>query len=155
MAVKLVDKVLSFMGFEEEAVEEETKFGREEEPEEQPWRRKRDRFREKEKETGSVVSLPLQRQVRVVVVEPKSFDEVKDIAENLKNRRPVIVNLEQATPELARQVVDFVMGASFALNGSQQKVGSGIFLFVPSNMDISSELKDQSREKGMFSWMRT
>ena len=132
MAVKLVDKVLSFMGFEEEAVEEETKFGREEEPEEQPW-----------------------RQVRVVVVEPKSFDEVKDIAENLKNRRPVIVNLEQATPELARRVVDFVMGASFALNGSQQKVGSGIFLFVPSNMDISSELKDQSREKGMFSWMRT
>ncbi len=49
MAVKLVDKVLSFMGFEEEAVEEDTKFNREEEPEEQPWRRKRDRFREKEK----------------------------------------------------------------------------------------------------------
>jgi cell division inhibitor SepF len=111
MAVKLVDKVLSFMGFEEEAVEEDTKFNREEEPEEQPWRRKRDRFREKEKETGSVVSLPVQRQVRVVVVEPKVFDEVKDIAENLKNRRPVIVNLEQATPELARRVVDFVMGA--------------------------------------------
>ena len=127
----------------------------EEEPEEQPWRRKRDRFREKEKETGSVVSLPVQRQVRVVVVEPKVFDEVKDIAENLKNRRPVIVNLEQATPELARRVVDFVMGASYALNGSQQKVGSGIFLFVPSNMDISSELKEQGREKGMFSWMRT
>ncbi len=155
MAVKLVDKVLSFMGFEEEAVEEETKFSREEEPEEQSWRRKRDRFREKEKETGSVVSLPVQRQVRVMVVEPKVFDEVKDIAENLKNRRPVIVNLEQATPELARRVVDFVMGASFALNGSQQKVGTGIFLFVPSNMDISSELKDQSREKGIFSWMRT
>ncbi|HHU87179.1 MAG: cell division protein SepF [Pelotomaculaceae bacterium] len=155
MAVKLVDKVLSFMGFEEEAVEEDTKFNREEEPEEQPWRRKRDRFREKEKETGSVVSLPVQRQVRVVVVEPKVFDEVKDIAENLKNRRPVIVNLEQATPELARRVVDFVMGASYALNGSQQKVGSGIFLFVPSNMDISSELKEQGREKGMFSWMRT
>jgi len=155
MAVKLVDKVLSFMGFEEEAVEEDTKFNREEEPEEQPWRRKRDRFREKEKETGSVVSLPVQRQVRVVVVEPKVFDEVKDIAENLKNRRPVIVNLEQATQELARRVVDFVMGASYALNGSQQKVGSGIFLFVPSNMDISSELKEQGREKGMFSWMRT
>ena len=90
-----------------------------------------------------------------MVVEPKVFDEVKDIAENLKNRRPVIVNLEQATPELARRVVDFVMGASYALNGSQQKVGSGIFLFVPSNMDISSELKEQGREKGMFSWMRT
>ena len=157
MALNLVDQVLSFMGFEEQPVEEETKLSREEEPEEHPWRRKRDRFkeREREKEMGSVVSLPVQRQVRVVVVEPKVFDDVKDIAENLKNRRPVIVNLEQATPELARRVVDFVMGASFALNGNQQKVGSGIFLFVPSNMDISCELKDQGREKGMFSWMRT
>ncbi|OPZ74793.1 MAG: Cell division protein SepF [Firmicutes bacterium ADurb.Bin456] len=155
MAVKLVDKVLSFMGFEEEAVEEEAKSNRVEEPEEQPWHRKRDRVREKEREKGAIVSLPAQRQVRVVVIEPKAYDEVKDIVDNLKNRCPVIVNLEQATPELARRVVDFVMGASYALNGSQQKVGTGIFLFVPSNMDISSELKDQNREKGMFSWMRT
>lgn len=157
MAVKLVDKVLSFMGFEEEAVEEEARFNREEEPEEQPWHRKRDRVREKEKEKekGAVVSLPTQRQVRVVVVEPKAYDEVKDIADNLKNRQPVIVNLEQASPELARRVIDFVMGVSYALNGSQQKVGTGIFLFVPSNMDISNELRDQNREKGMFSWMRT
>ena len=151
MAVKLVDKVLCFMGFEEEAAEEEVKLNQEEEQEEQPWRRKRDKAREK----GAVVSLPTQRQVRVVVVEPKAFDEVKDIADNIKNRRPVIVNLEQATPELARRGIDFVIGATYALNGSQQKVGNGIFLFVPSNMDITSELKDQNREKGMFSWMRT
>jgi hypothetical protein len=59
MAVKLVDKVLSFMGFEEEAVEEDTKFNREEEPEEQPWRRKRDRFREWIKLTLSIIFLTL------------------------------------------------------------------------------------------------
>jgi cell division inhibitor SepF len=102
-----------------------------------------------------VVSLQhAQRQVRVVVVEPRSFEEVKEITDNLKNRRPVILNLEQADAELARRVVDFVIGATYALNGSQQKVGNGVFLFVPANMDIASELKE-SRDKGIFSWVRS
>lgn len=151
MALKLVDKVLGFIGFEEEPVEEEEKRGRDEAPEEQPWQKKR----EKEREKGAVLSLHAQRQVKVVVVEPRSFDEVQGITDNLKNRRPVIVNLEQADPDLAKRVVDFVTGATYALNGSSQKVGSGIFLFVPSNVDIAGDLKEQNREKGIFSWMRS
>ncbi len=153
MAIKLVDKVLGFMGFEEEYVDEEPKNFHEENHEETQWTRKRDR--DKEKDRGTVLSLHSQRQVRVVVVEPRSFDEVQGITDNLKNRRPVIVNLEQAEPELAKRVVDFVSGATYALNGNQQKVGSGIFLFVPNNMDIASDFKDPGREKGIFSWMRS
>lgn len=149
MAIKLVDKVLGFMGFEEEMVEEDEKRSRDEAHEDQPWQKK------KEKDKGAVLSLHAQRQVRVVVVEPRSFDEVQGITDNLKNRRPVIVNLEQAEPDLAKRVVDFVSGATYALNGSLQKVGNGIFLFVPNNVDIASELKDQNREKGIFSWMRS
>lgn len=151
MAIKLVDKVLGFMGFEEEYVEEEGKNALEESHEEQPWHRKKDR----DKDKGTVLSLHAQRQVRVVVVEPRSFDEVQGITDNLKNRRPVIVNLEQAEPELAKRIVDFVSGATYALNGNLQKVGSGIFLFVPNNMDIASDLKDPNREKGIFPWMRS
>jgi len=149
VAFKLVDKVLSFMGFEEEVVEEEEKRARDEIVEEQPWQRK------KEKDRGAVLSLHAQRQVRVVVVEPRAFDEVQGIADNLKNRRPVIVNLEQAEPDLAKRIVDFISGATYALNGSLQKVGSGIFLFVPNNMDIASDLKDPQKEKGIFTWMRS
>lgn len=152
MAVKLVDKVLGFMGFEDEDIEQEEKLNHEEVREEQSWSRKRDRDRER----GTVVSLQhAQRQVRVVVIEPRSFEEVKEIADHLKNRRPVILNLEQADNELARRVVDFVMGATYALNGSQQKVGNGVFLFVPANMDITSELKENNRDKGIFSWVRS
>lgn len=151
MAVKLVDKVLGFMGFEDEDYEADEKQNHEEVQEETGWQRKRERDREK----GTVVSLQhAQRQVRVVVVEPRNFEEVKEITDNLKNRRAVIVNLEQADAELARRVVDFVMGATYALNGSQQKVGNGVFLFVPANMDIASELKE-NREKGIFSWGRS
>jgi cell division inhibitor SepF len=140
--MKLVDKMLNFMGFEEEVIEEE-KNVREEPREEQPWPKK--------KEKGTVISMHAQRQVRVVVIEPRAFEETKGITDNLKNRRPVIVNLEQADSELARRVVDFISGATYALNGSMQKVGNGIFLFVPNNMDITSDYKEQGKGKGMFS----
>lgn len=130
------------MGFEEEVPEEEEKNVLEEPREEKPWTKK--------KEKGTVISMHAQRQVRVVVVEPRSFEEVKGITDNLKNRRPIIVNLEQADAGLAQRVVDFLSGATYALNGSMQKVGSGIFLFVPNNMDISSDYKDLGRGKGMF-----
>lgn len=147
MAKKLVDKVLGFMGFEEEPAGEEERL-----PEE--------RYREEDvgivqsRRKGQVLSLHAQRQVRVVVLEPRVFEDVQGIAEHLKNRRPVIVNLEQADGELARRVVDFVSGATYGLNGSMQKVGNGIFLFVPSNIDIATELKEHFKEEDLFSWMR-
>ncbi|MCL6477238.1 MAG: cell division protein SepF [Peptococcaceae bacterium] len=141
-----MDRVLGMIGFEDEMVEEEDKI--------------RDtRFRDEEeavpavRRKGQVLNLHAQKQLKVVVAEPKIFEDVQGLADNLKNRRPVIVNLEKAEPELAKRVVDFISGATYALNGSLQKVGSGIFLFVPSNMDISSELGDL-KERGLFSWMR-
>ncbi len=149
--MKLVDRMLNFMGFEEEAAAEEEKSPREELREDQPWLKRKEK--EKEKEKGAVISMHSQRQVRVVVSEPRTFDETRSITDNLKNRRPVIVNLEHAEAELAQRVVDFVSGATYALSGSMQKVGNGIFLFVPNNMDISSELREQGKEK-LFSKMR-
>ena len=147
--MKLVDKMLNFMGFEEEVIEEEGKNVHEDLCEEQqPWLKKKDQ------EKGAVISMHSQRQVRVVVVEPRTFDETKGITDNLKNRRPVIINLEQAEADLSQRVVDFISGATYALNGSMQKVGNGIFLFVPNNMDITSELREQVKEKSMFSKMR-
>lgn len=145
-AKKLMDRMLGFMGFEEEPLEDEEK-----------WRD--DRYREEEeitpaKRRGQVVNLHAQRQMKVVVVEPHDFNEVQTIADNLKSRRPVIINLEKADAELAKRVVDFISGCTYALNGSLQKVGNGIFLSVPSNMDISCELKDQIKEQGILSWIR-
>ncbi|KJS14678.1 MAG: cell division protein SepF [Peptococcaceae bacterium BRH_c4b] len=145
-AKKLMDKMLGFMGFEEEQLEEDEKF-------------RDDRYHEEEETTpakrrGQVVNLHAQRQLKVVVVEPHSFDEVQGIADNLKSRRPVIINLEKADAELAKRVVDFISGCTYALNGTLQKVGNGIFLSVPSNMDIACELKDQIKEQGILSWIR-
>ncbi|MCG8402492.1 MAG: cell division protein SepF [Firmicutes bacterium] len=148
MSKKLMDRVLNFMGFEEEPLEDanEREPGALAEDEQSQQRGKKNR--------GQVVSLHAQRQVRVVVVEPTVFDNVQSIADNLKNRRPVIINLEKAEPDLAKRVVDFVMGATYALNGSIQKIGKGIFLSVPSNVDIDSELGEQFSEKGIFAWLK-
>ncbi|KUK41848.1 MAG: Cell division protein sepF [Clostridia bacterium 62_21] len=138
MAKKLMDKVLGFIGFEEE-------------PEEEPVETLAESPLVKKKST--VVSLHAQRQVKVVVAEPRTFEEVQEIVDNLKNRRPVIVNLERVDGDLARRIVDFVSGATYGLNGSMQKVGGGIFLFVPSNIDIAGETQDV--ERGLFSWIRS
>ncbi|MHB8158886.1 MAG: cell division protein SepF [Desulfocucumaceae bacterium] len=148
MSRKLMDKVLGIMGFEEENLEMDEERSQE------------TRFRDEEeavpasKRKGQVLNLHAQRQLKVVVAEPRTFEDVQGLADNLKNRRPVVVNLEKADAELAKRVVDFISGVIYALNGSLQKVGSGIFLIVPSNMDISSEIGDELKDRGLFSWMK-
>lgn len=147
---RIMDKVLGFMGFEEEEVEildnEEIMVN--------------DDDAGKKKKSGNLFSLHSQKNIRVVVCEPRIFEDCQLIADNLKNRRPVVINLEEADKELAKRVVDFISGATYALNGSMQKVGNGIFLFVPSNIDIAGEIrgserdKDKDKDKGLFTWIR-
>lgn len=88
---------------------------------------------------GSLVAMPAPKAMRVVVVEPVAFDEVQAIALNLRNRRPVIVNLERADREVARRIVDFLSGATYALGGAMQRVGGAIFLFAPHNVDVAAQ----------------
>ena len=135
---KFMDKMKEFIGLEEGLADEE----QEQEYEKQS---------RVGKNKGTVISLHTKRQTQVVIAEPSSYDQVQEIADNLKNHRPVIVNLESADVDLARRVVDFLSGTTYALNGSMQKVGQNIFLFVPNNIDIANELKEQVREKDIFS----
>jgi len=76
--------------------------------------------------------------MRVVVVEPSNFDEVQQVADHLKERRPVIVNLEAAPVELARRIVDFLSGTVYALDGGLERIGEAIFLMVPSNVSVEA-----------------
>ncbi len=144
---KIMDKVLGFMGFEEEEVEilenEEVMVND-------------DENNAKKKKGGNLFSLHSQKNIRVVVSEPRVFEDCQAIADNLKNRRPIIINLEESDKELAKRVVDFISGTTYALNGSMQKVGTGIFLFVPSNIDIAGEIRgsEKERDKGLFTWIR-
>lgn len=98
------------------------------------------------KERGKVVSLAnTAKTVRLVVFEPQGFDDVQSIVNHLKNKRPVIVNMEEIDKALARRIADFVGGAVYALDGTVQKVSASIMLFTPQNVEVSippRELKD-------------
>ncbi|SHK09663.1 cell division protein SepF [Desulforamulus aeronauticus] len=144
MAIGMFDKMLAMMGFDDvEESKEEKEFERNEV---QP---------QTTRKNAPVVSLHTGRQFRVVVCEPASFDEAQNIADNLKNRRAVVVNLEKAGAEQARRIVDFVSGTTFALSGNMEKVGQNIFLFVPNNIDIANETRREYKEKSIFSWAKS
>ena len=147
MAGSLVGKVLNLMGFEETVVEEVTENDDLTSRMGSPTRVERGR--------AKVVGLPSAMGAggKVVVTQPETFDEAKDVADHLKARRTVIVNLEGTEDEVAQRMVDFVSGATFALNGTVERVGSDIFLFAPSNVDVMALQQPASGEQELFSWL--
>ena len=75
---------------------------------------------------------------KMVVIEPKAFEECPKLVDSLKGRRPVIINLEKLETEVARKIFDFLSGATYALNGNVQKVANNIFIFAPENVNIAA-----------------
>lgn len=145
--MKLMDKVLGFIGFEEVPEELEEKNLEE-------YRQETQEEFIKPKRKGQILNLHTQQAVKVVVAKPQSFEETQGLANHLKNRRPIIINLEKTNAEVAKRIVDFICGTTYALNGNMQRVGNGIFLFVPSNIEINSEFKEQIKNGELFSWMK-
>jgi len=145
MSAKLIDKVKIFMGFdafEDDEIEEE--FLEEEENTIPVVNRRKSR----------VVNIHTTTQMKVVLYEPDNFEEAPSIVDDLKNRKPVIINLESINPELARKFFDFLNGAIYALDGNIQKVSSGIFILAPNNVDISGNIKEELKNKGVFPWQK-
>jgi len=91
---------------------------------------------------GTVVNLHTQKQVRVVLAEPASYDDAQAIADHLKAHRSVIVNLHRSPYDQALRVVDFLSGCVYALGGNMQKLGHNIFLCAPDNVDIQGTISE-------------
>lgn len=85
---------------------------------------------------GNLVSLPTPRKQEIVVLEPASFADAREIAESLKVKKCILLNMRRTDKELARRIVDFLSGISYAMEGNSQKVADNIFLFVPGHMEI-------------------
>ncbi len=92
-------------------------------------------------------------QFKMVVVEPSGFEDSPRLVDNLKAKKPVIINLENLETDTARKIFDFLSGATYALNGNVQKVANNIFVFVPENVDVAynAESKNSSAEGGIKS----
>ena len=87
--------------------------------------------------------VPMQQSnasaMKLVVIEPDGFEDCPKLVDSLKERRPVIINLERLDSDSARKIFDFLSGATYALNGNVQKVANNIFVFAPANVDISAD----------------
>lgn len=85
---------------------------------------------------------------KVVVIHFASFDDAKDAADHLKNRKPVVANLEKLDNESTRRVVDFLSGAVYGVGGKMQNVSNRIFLITPSNVEVTGNYRDSVRATG-------
>ena len=91
----------------------------------------------------------------VVVIEPRSFDDAATIVQHLKDRKIVMLNLHLLDKEQSQRTIDFVCGASQALNGQPKKVGDLVFVFAPSNVTLSADIVAQQSNKFNDSLWRT
>ncbi|HEU4797812.1 MAG TPA: cell division protein SepF [bacterium] len=89
---------------------------------------------------AQLFSLHAQKQLEIVVLQPRSFDDARGAADYLKTRRPVVVNLQGSHGDLARRIIDFTSGVTYALDGHMLRVGEQIFLFTPSHVAITADV---------------
>lgn len=149
--MSIVNKMLNLIGFETQDEYEEELIGNSEFSNSQL-------FEEEEPEAfeggkrNKVVKIHTTAQLKLVVMSPESFEDARDIANHLKNKKPVVINLESVDRSVSQKIVDFLSGAVYALDGNIQKVSNGIFLIAPYNVGIMGDFKDELRNKGIFPW---
>ena len=101
---------------------------------------------------GKVVNIHTSSQLKVVVIQLTSFEDARDIADHLKAKKPVVINLEKLDEDVSRRVVDFLSGAVYGVDGNIQKVANGIFLIAPYNVGIMGDFKDELTKGFPFSY---
>ena len=143
----LFQKMLAYIGLQEE--EEIIQQDRYEEPSAQ----EETGMNENRKSKNKIVSIHTQKSVRLVLAEPRSYEDAQEIADHLRSRRPVIVNLQRVRSDQAVRIVDFLSGTVYALSGHISKVGPSIFVCTPDNVELygtitemlSAEQNEKSR----------
>jgi len=139
--VKFMEKVWGSLGLFEtvETMEEE--------------RPRQEEFDHKAKKSSNLVNLPTApKQIKVMVVEPFVFDDAQHVADHLRNRKPVVINLENTDKEVAKRMIDFISGTTYAINGTIQKIGNNIFLCAPNNVDVAYSSREEGTDKTFLPW---
>ncbi len=103
------------------------------------------------RQSSSVVRpIVAQRHSKPQVVTPTRFSDAQEIGDLVKANHPVIVNLQASERDLARRMIDFCSGLTYALSGSMEKVAEQVFLLTPSNVEVSAEDRQRLQERGLF-----
>jgi cell division inhibitor SepF len=97
-----------------------------------------------------VESVPSHGAVRVHLILPRSFNDAQQIADRFKEGMPVILNLQGSDQELAKRLIDFASGLTYAMDGGMQRVADKVFLLTPRNVEVSAEERARMLERGGF-----
>ncbi len=87
---------------------------------------------------------------KMILLEPRAYSESQQIADFLKSRNTVVVNLKRVTSDQAKRIVDFLSGTIYAIGGDLQKIGGGIFLCTPNNVNIQGKITDEREGKDIY-----
>ncbi len=81
---------------------------------------------------------------KMILLEPRAYSEAQQIADHLKKRNTVVVNLKRVTADQAKRIMDFLSGTIYAIKGNIQKIGSGIFLCTPNNINVQGKITEET-----------
>jgi cell division inhibitor SepF len=109
-----------------------------------------ERTRIKRHDSDKVVNIHTTTQLQVVLVKPERFEEAAGIADNLNERRTVVLNLESTNRDVSRRLLDFLSGVAYASNGQIKRVANSTYIITPYNVDIMGDLIDELENNGMF-----
>ena len=102
------------------------------------------------KKGNKVVNIHATTQLQVILVKPEQFEDASTIADHLNAKKTVVLNLESATKELSRRLVDFLSGVAYANNGQIKRVANSTFFITPYNVDIMGDLIDELENNGVY-----
>lgn len=83
---------------------------------------------------------------KVILLEPRAYSESQQIADHLKNRNSVLVNLKRVTSDQAKRIIDFLSGTLYAIGGDLQKIGGGIYLCTPKNISVQGQISEETNK---------
>lgn len=101
---------------------------------------------------NKIVNIHNNVNMKLVVHEPLNYEDAPKVIDDLKMRKTVVINLENLELETKKQIFDFISGGIYAIEGNIHKVTKDIFVLAPNNVEIDGKLKDDIKNKSMFSW---
>ena len=121
-------------------------------PREEPSRRRERDYQEPPRRTsgGKVVNIHATTQLQVVLVKPERYENASEIADHLRDKRTVVLNLEKTQKDVARRLLDFLSGVAYAQEGKIKKVALQTYIVTPYNVDIMGDLIDELENNGLY-----
>ena len=111
--------------------------------------RKEDR-RSSEDRRNKVVNIHATTQLKVVLVKPERFENASEIADHLREKRTVVLNLESTNKDIARRLIDFLSGVAYAGDGKIKKVSANTYIITPYSVDLMGDLIDELESSGLY-----